>query len=678
MVLNIIRYFYFVLFLVTPVLVYSRTSELFEFNKMMFIYFCTAVITCGWLYTQVKENKLSIKYHWLYIPFGLFLVSQLLSTAFSMDVHTSIFGYYGRFNGGLFSIVCYLLLAFVFIQISDKEHTIRTLTVGFFTAVGTVLWGLPGRIGYDLSCFVFTGRLTNACWSDQFKPAERMFSTLGQPNWLGAYLVVAVFVGIALFAYKRKPILGISAWILLAMGEVILFIGILATKSRSAMLALAISMAIVAALYLYKNRSIIMENWKKIAVVGVLCFVFLLMMKTGIGQVDRYLQPPNSDKAVQQEVKSPKPAPAPSGVTDSFDIRKIVWEGAIELGKKYPVFGTGVETFAYAYYFTRPAAHNYTSEWDFLYNKAHNEFLNYFATTGYVGLISYLVMITSIVSFLLYLIVKQRKSKEVYFLIGILAAYISISVTNFFGFSISIIQIFFYLIPAVLIVVTQEELPVKNIDIAFKGLVHKAASGAVLLFFCIWTIYLVRYYLADITYAEADALQRTGQYQDAFNGFETALTLRYEHVYEDKMATSLANLAFISSFQEDKELSKNLTDVSKYFNERTIQASSKNVLYWKTRAKNYYLFYQMTLDKKNLETAISSMEYAQELSPTDPKIPYTTALFYSLAAEEAKDAKQKEAFKKAAAAELQKSLTLKKDYEDALTLLKSLDEKKEL
>ncbi|MEK9179052.1 MAG: O-antigen ligase family protein, partial [Patescibacteria group bacterium] len=78
--------------------------------------------------------------------------------------------------------------------------------------------------------------------------------------------------------------------------------------------------------------------------------------------------------------------------TDSIVIRKLVWQGAVKLGLKYPLFGTGVETFAYAYNFTRPAAHNQTSEWDFVYNKAHNELLNYFANTGFFGLFSYLLL----------------------------------------------------------------------------------------------------------------------------------------------------------------------------------------------------------------------------------------------------------------------------------------------
>ena len=53
-----------------------------------------------------------------------------------------------------------------------------------------MLWGLPGRFGYDMSCFLFLGQLNNSCWTDQFHPEVRMFSTLGQPNWLGAFLAV--------------------------------------------------------------------------------------------------------------------------------------------------------------------------------------------------------------------------------------------------------------------------------------------------------------------------------------------------------------------------------------------------------------------------------------------------------------------------------------------------------
>ena len=94
-----------------------------------------------------------------------------------------------------------------------------------------------------------------------------------------------------------------------------------------------------------------------------------------------------------------------TGGTESGTIRKIVWQGAIQIWKNYPIFGTGVETFAYSYYKYRPAAHNLTSEWDYVYNKAHNEYLNFLANTGTVGLLSYLFLVGTAI----YLFIKKIK-----------------------------------------------------------------------------------------------------------------------------------------------------------------------------------------------------------------------------------------------------------------------------
>ncbi len=682
MVLNIIRYFYYALFIVTPLVIYSRTSELFEFNKMIFIYFCTGVITSLWLLYQLQNKKLSIKLHWLYIPFGIFLFALFLATLFSIDIHTSIFGYYGRFNGGLFSIVCYLLLAFIFIQVSDREHTVKTLQFAFYTALVTVLWGIPGRFGHDMGCFLFTGELTNGCWSEQFQPADRMFSTLGQPNWLGAYLVVTLFIGIGLLVFSNIKITLLKykfpPWALIAAGNVLLFFGVIATRSRSAMLALACGIILTALFTFVKQRKTALANWKVLAGIGAICLVVTLTTRTGIPVIDNIIggKTNQSVQTVSQSDSQTQPESATSGVTESFDIRKIVWEGAIELGKRYPVLGTGPETFAYAYYFTRPFAHNYTSEWDFLYNKAHNEFLNYFATTGYIGLITYLIMIISVLYTGIRVALAKRTSKVQWLVTGLIVGYLTISITNFFGFSISMIQLFFYLIPAMVLILSVGEFQTKEFILHYKPAVLNPLKGGAVLLLVLWSIFIARYFFADIQFATADTFQRSGEYQSAFVLYQNALTLRYEHVYEDKLSSNLANLAFISSY-ENPELSSELITNAKAFNTRTLQVAPMNVLYWKTRAKNYYLFYQITLDEKNLEEAIKSMEQAGKLSPTDPKVPYTTALFYSLAADEASDSAKKTELNRKAVSEIEKSVLMKSNYDEAIQLRESLKQKEQ-
>ena len=146
---------------------------------------------------------------------------------------------------------------------------------------------------------------------------------------------------------------------------------------------------------------------------------------------------------VQTKTQTP---PSAFKVSESIDIRKIVWKGAVNLGLQYPLFGTGVETFAYSYYFVRPVEHNLTSEWDYLYNKAHNEYLNFFATTGVFGLATYLLYLGAVITLGLYWSYKSASLLQ----LSLLVAWITILISNFFGFSTTTINLYFYLIPALL------------------------------------------------------------------------------------------------------------------------------------------------------------------------------------------------------------------------------------
>jgi O-antigen ligase len=702
MITTIIRYFYYILFLLTPLVMYSKTSELFEFNKMIFIYLITSSVVCLWLLDAAKKGKFEIVLHWSFVPALFFLASQIMSTLFSIDPHTSVFGYYGRFNGGLLSISCYLALLFVYVQVADRSFVRNSLKVAFVAGVIVVLWGLPGRYGYDVSCLIFTGQLTNACWTDQFRPAERMFSTLGQPNWLGAYLNVIFFIGMWFFAMRDR--FRNRSTLLLGLALVVVFAGILFTRSRSGLLAWGAGMALFGAGYAYFRRDVFRARIPALATFLVALAIPVLVYGTGVDSVDRFvrLPMPGSDPAATGQTITPEtPARDPSttsgtpaasegdtssgiitvGVTDSFDIRKIVWKGAVDLANRYPLFGTGVETYAYAYYFTRPSEHNQTSEWDFLYNKAHNEFLNYLSTTGYVGLFAYLTMIVSVLVLFIRTLIRTRgkgseADAERMLMVSLTAGYVTILVTNFFGFSISVVQVLFYLLPAFAVAFAPEkDIRRETYALPRAPLFRKVAQGVAMLSLVLSVIYLGRYYLADVTYASADSLARSGEYEESFRLYKQALALRYEHVYEDKFSSVLSNLAFISSYQSDKELSRELIDLANTFNDRTLKASPKNVLYWKTKAKNQYLHYQTTLDAAYLGKAVEAMKQAEALSPTDPKLPYTTALFYSLLHDEEDDAVKKEELKQKSLEAIGKTVSLKPDYREGQLLKAQLQSK---
>jgi len=696
MIDTIILYLYYGLFFLTPLVMSSATSELFEFNKMLLIYIFTALIGGLWLIKMILAKKFIFKRTFFDLAFGLFFISQVLATIFSIDVHTSIFGYYGRFNGGLLSIFCYLVLFYAFVSNLDKSAVKKLLITSLISSVLVIFWGIPGKLGYDLSCLVFMGQFNNKCWTSQFDPAARMFSTLGQPNWLGAFLAINFFIALYFFIKNLNNEKKLNIYLL--GGYLILnFVITLFTRSRSAFLSVIAGIGLFSVYYFLKNK----KNKVKLRSVGILiaCIILsIIIFKTGIDKVDRILsgqfQPPRTDvEKVTTPTNQTKPATEAAfrtDVTESLDIRKIVWEGAINLGLKYPFFGTGLETYAYSYYFVRPASHNLTSEWDYLYNKAHNEFLNYLATTGFVGLITYLFMI-GVVFYLLcqrifnlkFKILNQFKNSKLktneedddqtILYVCLLLSYLTILATNFFGFSTTTINLFFYLIPA--FIVTNDIKEEKNNVNLKETNIFQQGGMFLVSALIIYTLFSIgRYWLADTNYAMGDSFGRVNDYKSAANYLNQAIQLKYEHVYQDRLSQSLASLAVMSSLQTGTDATSaadtttKLMSAADYYNQQAIKASPKNLLYWKTRAKNYYIFYQITLNPQEISEGINALKQAEKLTKTDPKLPYSLSIFYSLLADDTKDAAKKTEYEKLSLNEIEEAIKLKSNFRDAYYL----------
>src|SRR3990167_5741149 len=187
---SIILYSFIALFFITPLLLTPFNYELFEFNKMLAVYAFSAVITGSWLIKMVANKKIIFSRTPLDIPLLLFLLILLLSTLFSIDRHVSIWGYYSRFNGGLTSIISYLLLYFAFVSNFPKEKILPLLKVTLISATIVAIYGFLEHVGISLSCVIIAGKFGVDCWVQDVQ--NRVFATLGQPNWLAAYLAILI------------------------------------------------------------------------------------------------------------------------------------------------------------------------------------------------------------------------------------------------------------------------------------------------------------------------------------------------------------------------------------------------------------------------------------------------------------------------------------------------------
>ena len=149
-----ITFLFYALFLVVPLLFTSVNDELFEFNKMLAVYVITLSIAGCWVGTCILEKKFLWKRTPFDIPIALFVGSQILSTIFSINIHTSIFGYYTRFNGGLLSVFCYVLLYYAFVTFVQKRQLKSYIAALLTGGVLSALYALPEHFGASPSCLL--------------------------------------------------------------------------------------------------------------------------------------------------------------------------------------------------------------------------------------------------------------------------------------------------------------------------------------------------------------------------------------------------------------------------------------------------------------------------------------------------------------------------------------------
>ena len=694
--LRAIEILFYALFFSVPLVFAGNTSELFEFNKMWITFAITIAIAFFWTVRIIAEKSLVIKRTPLDIPIALFVLAQIASTVISLDPHTSLWGYYSRFNGGLLSILCYVFLYYAFVSNLNSAKIVKNIfLVSLTSAFIVVLWALPSHFGKDPTCLIFRGAFDVSCWTADFQPKVRIFGTLGQPAWLAAYLVLLIPISLAFSILYKKDELkrSLKSIIFLTLSS-LMFLSFLYTRTRSAVLALGVGLIFFfGALILFdkpskKNFVKDLLKKQKIVVLSIIIFAIIGFFaeiplspfdKFSFNNLKNYVQKVKVTQNPQRETVHQTQL----GGTDSGKIRLIVWRGAIDVWKNNPIFGTGVETFAYAYYKYRPIEHNLTSEWNFLYNKAHNEYLNYLATTGVFGLLSYLSFIAFFLFIFLATIFKTKNklsavllaktgvvmSKESQTLakdplvLSLVAGFITILITNFFGFSVVIMNIYLFLIP-LFVLILMDVLDDKSLgfklgkvgEIGFFGWSLISLSflvTAYLLFF------LFSFWRADVLYALGNNYSKSGEYQQAYSLLRNAVSIHSEPVFQDEVSTNDASFALAIAYSsqgknatESAQIISQLAAESSSINDSLTNSHPNNILFWKSRVRIFYNLAQ--IDNSYLSKALVAMKRVYELGGNEASIAYNLGVLYGQSGDSKK-----------AVEILKKTVALKPDYRDA-------------
>lgn len=643
----IIWLFHLLLF-TTPLFFNMKTDELFEFNKMILVYFFAILIGGAWAWRMVDERRWIIRWHWLHGLVGIFFLSQLLSAFTSIHPYTSWLGYYSRFHGGVLSYLTYSIIYLAAVANLRKRDLLPFLITTLASAVLVSIYGIFEHFGHSFSCVMAGGSFNVECWVQDVQ--NRVFATFGQPNWMAAYLLMLLPIAIWLTNYGSKLWV---RWLGLVSVASIVW-ALLYTKSRSGFFGVALALGLYGLAWLFvwlKHRSAHPFKW----MVGSVAIIVIAIVVSGAEVV------PGIAALWRQETVAPTTTPTEQapvdrlviGGTNSGEIRKIVWTGAVDVWKRYPILGSGPETFGYSYYLDRPIAHNMVSEWDFLYNRAHNEFLNFLATTGLVGATAYVVLLCG-ASWLFFRSffknLQTKKPAAALVFAALLSGTAGLAVSNFFGFSTVMVTVLQYLFFAVAVILSLPDplLTYSKKEYSWQQYAQFVVVGAVA---CILLLTLTRYYRADLAYAQSKRLYQSNNATGAITAINEAITLNgREAVYWDQMATELTQVAVATSNTVQRT---QLIDAAVKAIQMAHELNPQQRNFGKTHTRDYLLL--GSVDEKYYSEALAVLTQAITLAPSDPKLYYNLGLVHIQLGDTA-----------TGIADLQKSVALKPNYEPAL------------
>lgn len=438
------------------------------------------------------------------------IVCGALAAALSWAPWVSFFGSYLRQQGFL-QFLFYILFFLAGVLFFEKKDLAR---LARYIGLGAVL-----------VCFVaMAQRLFGGI-------DYRIFGTMGHPNFLGSYLVIAIpfLVGNALIGEGKRARFFWMTAVMLAL--ITLFL----TFSRAAILGLFVEFVLMILIFWR------VEIWKKITMIliGILAFsgIFVGAFFAGEGEAFSRLS-----------------GKGEGGV--AISTRLAIWPWTVEQIFERPVFGYGQEMFEEL--FNRKAPDEFfelenggLSSGKLAADRAHNEILDVAAGIGIIGLLAYLCV------FFCVLLVAWRGRKNIIVSAGFVSL-VALFATNMFGFSTTVHYVLWWMIAA-MVVISGGEKEIFELGFLKKGIwVKMVACGVVVLTIsaCGWVIFnfSFRPIWADYKYMQAANEVFAWKHLEASNDFKEVLKANPYEVFYAISAAEHALLAYEDVHENEKSL----------------------------------------------------------------------------------------------------------------------------
>lgn len=336
-----------------------RLDHTYYAPKARALYILTPVLAVAWatwIICDRQWDRLAL------VAAGMFVAAAAAATALSVNPQWSLRGASWR-NEGLGAYLGYAAVFLASVVVGRAGRGRMWATAALLGGTLAAGYGVAQYLGYE--------------WL--VRDSQRLgwfqaFSTSGNPNFLGAYMVLLMPLAAAAALSARRT----ATLVCCSFAAGVIYLAVLCTYSRSAWVALAGAVLLFGALLVIQLRNVRMG--RVLALAGVLAGITIAFLIPGGPLAPRaeYINPVARARSVL-ELQS-------SGVR----ARPYLWTHAVTLLAKRPILGYGPETLALVF----PQDWNAEKqalfgEFPLTIDKAHNDTLDLAMSVGVLGVLAF-------------------------------------------------------------------------------------------------------------------------------------------------------------------------------------------------------------------------------------------------------------------------------------------------
>jgi len=437
-----------------PLLVNPWAQTSFEIIKNTTFRGVVEIMVLAWLVKKIANFGIPYRFkHGSVWNNGIVLTALIamlvtvLATLMALNVHLSFFGSYVRMQGLFTQLHYWALFGLIISEFKNSEDLWEIITYALIGGFLVSVIGLFQMTGVD-PISLLGSSFSSARLSGTF----RVLSTLGQPNFLGQYLIMLMPFAVAgIFRGEGRG----KRYYYGVVGA--MFVVIVGTLSRSAWLGLIAAGLFFGFGYLLKRKRIkLIKITSGVLAILLAGFLFINIVDT-----------PLKDSGVPAVRRITKVLDSKGATSQS---RLYNWYTAFRASSFSPFIGFGPESYNYLYSKFQPEEILAFEASDKFADRAHNIFLDRIVTVGYLGLLASIIFGLTLLVVGLRVLLRSADYNVVWVLLASLSSLIAFFVSDLFGFALVVVNMLFWLVVGMMVVainiergVRAEKIPQKEV-----------------------------------------------------------------------------------------------------------------------------------------------------------------------------------------------------------------------